>query len=90
MGKDEGRIGLQELLAQLRKELLAAEENIEPGKALLKVEGVEVDLSVVTEKNVQGGVQLWVVNVGGKYGAQETHTIKLTLVPVKPIEAAVK
>jgi len=88
MGKDSGNIGLSELLPQIRRELLEAESQVEPGKGILKVENVELDLSFVTEKSAEGGIKLWVVNLGGKYDAQATHSVKLNLLPVRPIEAA--
>ncbi len=88
MKDDDQGIGLQQVLAQIRKDLLASEKSVGKDEALLKVKSVEVDLTVVTKKEGSAGVKLWVVNIGGKYDKELTHTIKVNLVPKREIDPA--
>ncbi len=88
--KEKSKIGLQELLTTLREELLAAKAEIEPGKALLKIENVELELSFVTEKKGEAGIKFWVVNAGAKVGVQNTHKVKLKMTPLTGIDVALK
>jgi Trypsin-co-occurring domain 2 len=81
-------IGLAEFLAAIRDELLAAQ-----GKAtnpILKLEDVEVEISIAATIGADGGIKLWVISLGGKYSKERTHTVKLKLTPLRPITPARK
>lgn len=86
---NDQNLGLSELLKQLRQDLLDAEANVPEGKGLLKVKNVELDLSVVTEKEGDGGIKVWVVSLNGKFDEKRTNGIKLTLEPTENISPAV-
>lgn len=79
-------ITLSEMLAELREELLAAEQKGKASTLKLLVEQVEIELQVVTERKAGGGggVKFWVYNADAKVEAADAKTqkFKLTLKPV--------
>ncbi len=75
------RVGIKEFLTAIRSELLSARTD-DAGKAILKLSDVELEMSVVTTKEVNGEVKFWVVSIGGKYSKQDVHTVKLKFTPL--------
>jgi hypothetical protein len=85
----ENRIPLSEMLAELRKELLRAQD--EGGDSALKfqIEDIEIELHVATTKGAGGGVgvKFWVYNADAKANVSEAKTQRLKL-KLKPVNAA--
>jgi hypothetical protein len=73
-------IGLQELVYQVKQELLA--QSAEDPVPLFYVAGVELELSVVARKEGQAGIKLYVVDVGGEYGREHSQTVRVSLQPL--------
>ncbi len=73
-------IGLQELLYQVKRELLAPSPN-DP-VPLFYVEGVELELSVLVRKQGQAGIKVYVVDVGGEIGKDRGHVVRVRLQPL--------
>ncbi len=79
--KEPHRIGLAEFLQTVRAELLKARD--EAKEPILKLEDVELELSFVVTGTAKGGVNFWVVDLGGNYSKQQVHTVRLKLAPLK-------
>ncbi len=81
----EPGIPLSKLIAELRKELIAAKEQGKDQDLKLQVEEAEVELQVVVtqEDVVGGGVKFWVLNAEAneKSANATTQKIKLKLKP---------
>ncbi len=81
----ESRIPLSKLIAELRKELIAAKEQGKDQDLKLQVEEAEVELQVVVTQgeNDEVGVKFWVLNAAMKdsYSNATTQKIKLKLKP---------
>ena len=73
-------IGLQELMYQVKKELLA--QSADDPVPLFYVEGVELELSVAARKEGQAGVRLSVVDIGGRGGHERAQTVRVRLRPL--------
>jgi hypothetical protein len=73
-------IGLQELLHQVKQELLA--QSPDDPVPLFYVEGVELELSVLVRKQGQAGIKVYVVDVGGEFGRERGHLVRVTLRPL--------
>lgn len=73
------QIALSEMLAELREELLAAEQKGEASTLKLLVQQVEIELQVVTEKKAHGGggVKFWIYNADAKVGNQRTKGTRI-------------
>jgi hypothetical protein len=83
----EPDIPLAEAIRALRRELVAAVaegEGEEVRFALGPVE-LEVELAVTREAGGEAGIAFWLVSIGGKGSrtSARTHTVKLTLTPVR-------
>lgn len=75
------RIGIKEFLAAIRSELLSARTD-DAGRAILKLSDVELEMSVATTKEADGGIKFWVVEIGGRYSKEKTHTVRLKFTPL--------
>jgi hypothetical protein len=73
-------IGLQELLYQVKKELLA--QSPDDPVPLFYVEGVDLELGITARKEVQAGVKLYVVDIGGGGGQERAQTVRVSLRPL--------
>ncbi|SRR5581483_6554740 len=76
-------IGLQELIDQVRKELLVRQHE----DPIFFLEKVELELAVKVVRAANGGVKVTVIgivegNVGGSLGGEQGHTVKITLSPL--------
>lgn len=79
------KISLSEMIQTLRSELETAQKNAKDSPLNLKVDSVELELSVaITNSNSgKGGIKFWVIEAGGETKQEEasTHKFKLTLKP---------
>ncbi len=77
--------GLTDLIGTLKRELEEVQE--QPGKKLLFVETVEIEIKFVVEKAAEGSgaakYLLFAVEGKGSYKSENVHTIKLTLHPLE-------
>jgi hypothetical protein len=83
----EKRIGLAELIGDLRKELIKAQREGSDDEIRFLLEEVEVEVEVTSAKKATGeaGVEFWVVNTkaGGEIATESVQTLKLKLKPQK-------
>ncbi len=82
-GEESQKLGLADFLRQVRNELL--EGSREQGQKILELKNVELEVSFVVGKAAKGGVKFWIVEAGGEYSKQQTHTVKLTLIPIQDV-----
>ncbi len=73
-------IGLQELIYQVKKELLMPSG--EDPVPLFYVEAVDLELSVAARKEGQAGVKLYVVDIGGGGGQERAQMVRVSLRPL--------
>lgn len=84
---DENRIGLAEMIDNLRQELLESQKLAENSDIRFSVENIDLELKVQVQKDTtvggKGGVKFWVVNAeteGSETKSNVTEqTIKLSL-----------
>ncbi len=83
--KDQAPIGLNELIYQVKRELLckSAEEDPVP---LFAVDEVQLEIAVTVSKEAQGGINIQVLNVGGGTGSERAQTVRVTLKPLRTRE----
>lgn len=86
---DESRIPMSDLIAELRRELVAAETEGEGSKLKFLVEEAEIELQVVAtqEEGVGVGVKFWVLNADLKDNVSDAVTQRVKL-KLKPTDAA--
>ena len=75
------KIPLSEMLAELRKQLLEAQEVGKDAPLKFVIEDVELEVQLATTKGVDGGVgvKFWVYNADAKVEASDVKTQKLKL-----------
>lgn len=78
------KFALAEVIGDLRKELSDAVTQAAGESIRFQAGEIEVELSVEVEVKAGGGIQFWVVNIGGSAGRTRSHTIKI---PLKPVDA---
>jgi hypothetical protein len=81
---------VDEVLKAIKREVVAAQAT-DTGKPRLRIDRVELELAVVSEKGAKGGIKIKVANLGvgagGGVSKSETNTLKLRLIPsAGPIE----
>ncbi len=85
--KENNRIGLAEMIDNLRQELLASQKMAGDSPIKFTVENIDIEVKVLVEKATAGeggiGVKFWVVNADMKGEQTDTtgteQTIKLSL-----------
>jgi hypothetical protein len=79
----EARLPLSELIDAVRRELLDAAMAAKGAELQFEVRDVVLEIQVATTgtRNANGGVNLWVVSLGGKAEKSNaaTHTVTLTM-----------
>jgi len=83
-------IGLQEMIEQLKKELL---QDSPDSPRLFFIEGVEIELHVTAKRAAKGGIQISVLQFGGLEAGgsaerEKGHKITLKLLPLVTYEEA--
>jgi hypothetical protein len=83
--QDDKRIGLAELIGNLRRELIKAQQQSNGEAIRFLVEEVEVEVQVTSSKEATSGaeVEFWVVNAkaDGKISTEAVQTLRLKLKP---------
>lgn len=74
-------IGLVEFIQAVKQELVRAQQSA-GSNPLLKLDDVELEMSVVTTKEASGGLKFWVIELGGKYDKEQTHKLTVKLAPI--------
>ena len=74
-------IGLVEFIQAVKQELVRAQQSA-GNNPLLKLDDVELEMSIVTTKEVSGGLKFWVIELGGKYDKEQTHKLTVKLAPM--------
>lgn len=76
-------IGVGELIARLKHELLEEQKGVLP---LFAVGQVELEISFTVQKNDQGNIDLKVVQIGRTSSREEVQRIKITLEPLSTVD----
>lgn len=84
MAKFDSKIGLAELVAQVKEELLSVAPGENTDAPMLFVESVELEIQVTVNREANGGVNIDVFSFGGvEAGAgvsrEDVHTVTVTL-----------
>ena len=79
---DENRIGLAELIEQVKLELLTPALDKETDIPLLSVEEVELELQVTVKKEGKGGIKIYVLELGGGGSRDDVQKVKVKLSPI--------
>ncbi|MEC4813406.1 MAG: trypco2 family protein [Scytonema sp. PMC 1069.18] len=82
---EESRIGLAELIEQVKRELLSTTQDTEV--PLLSVDTVELELQVTVRKEGKAGLKVYVVEMGGGGSLDDIQKVKVTLSPLLTKEA---
>ncbi len=74
-------IGLVEFIGAVKRELVRTHQAA--GKnPILELDDVELEMTFVTSKEAEGGIHFWVVDIGGGYSKEQTHTLRVKLAPI--------
>ena len=89
MGNEDGEFpSLADTIAAVRRELSSAQTAGQGQPVQFRTGPVELefDVAVTRTRGGEGGVQIWVLTLGGKLGREHatTQRIKVTLQPVNP------
>ena len=76
----QNSIGLAELIAKVRQELLSTENTADV--PLFSVDEVKLELQVTVTKEGEAGLHIEVVELGGKVSREDVHKIEVTLTPL--------
>lgn len=79
---DSSRIGLAELVNELKRELLPLETDAQENVPLFSVDQVELELQVAVTKEAGGGLLIQVIQLGGRVERHNVQTVKVTLTPL--------
>jgi hypothetical protein len=88
MANQQPGIPLADLIDAVRGELEAAALNAVDQKLQFEVQDVQLEVEIATTgtKGAEGGIKVWVVNIGAKVDRSDANTQKVTLKlgPVSP------
>lgn len=82
MTDEDNRIGLAELIEQVKRELLTPAVDKETDIPLLSVEEVELELQVTLKKEGKGGIKIYVLELGGGGSRDDVQKVKVKLSPI--------
>jgi hypothetical protein len=83
--EDGTKFPLADLIEQLGDEIREAQRRAQAKTPhLLKLKECTAELGVEWDFDGSGGVEFWVVKLGGEVTKQNTHTVSVTLEPVGP------
>jgi hypothetical protein len=86
----EDSIGLAEFIEQVKRELLSTEPGVEGSIPLFSVDEVTLELQVAVHKEGKAGLQIYVVELGGGVGRDDTHNVTVTLTPLLSKEERIR
>ena len=78
---NEQNLGIYDVFNALKEEIKKLEEHGKDNH-LFKIDKATVQLSVLVDKHINGGVDVWVFRAGGLFKKENTHTITLELTPL--------
>jgi len=84
MGSTPGdtSIGLAELIAQVRQELIRPEMATEDKIPLLSIEEIELQIAITVSKTAKAGINIQVIELGGYRLHSDVHTVRVKLAPL--------
>jgi hypothetical protein len=80
---DNEPIGLKELIAQVKRELLEEHDDRQP---LFVVGSLELQISFTAERNANGGIDLKIIQAGASAKTTDVQSVKVTLQPIVTVE----
>ncbi len=78
----ENPLGLIELIKQIKHELLTPEISAGGDIPLFSVDEVSLELQVTVHKDAQGGIKIYVVELGGEISRDDVQKVHITLTPL--------
>ncbi|MGI0493293.1 trypco2 family protein [Alkalinema pantanalense CENA528] len=86
MANDVNRLGLEETIGALRRELVASSYASQGEGLRFEVGEVTVELHVEVERSLEAksGIKFWVVELGGG-GGEKDKSIHKVSIPLKPV-----
>jgi hypothetical protein len=79
------RLKLEDLIYQVKTELLEATRAHAGEDALFELSGVEMEVKIATTVSGKGGVNVWVVSGESTATREATHTVTLSFKVAKPV-----
>ncbi|MGK7903029.1 MAG: trypco2 family protein [Hormoscilla sp.] len=79
---NENSIGLADLIQQVKQELLMPAPDGETDIPILAVDAVELELQVRVKKAAQGGIKIYVLEMGAGGSRDDVQSIKVKLSPL--------
>ena len=86
---EESSIGLAELIAQVKQELLQSEFDDSETLPLFSVDAIELELQVTVQKEGRAGLSIKVVELGGGSSRDDVQRVTVTLSPLLSKEARI-
>lgn len=74
-------IGLSELIKQVKSEL-AQKVDLDDPVPILAVDEIELEIQVTVSKKAEGGVKIYVVELGAGVEKMNVHTVRLKMLPL--------
>ena len=75
-------IGLAELIYQVKRELLSSDSSQNDPIPLFAVDEIELEVAVSISREVQAGINIQVLNVGGGASREDAQTVRVKLKPL--------
>jgi hypothetical protein len=75
-------IGLNELIYQVKRELLNPESREDDPVPLFTVDEIELEVAVTISREGQAGINIQVLNVGGGASREDAQTVRVKLKPL--------
>jgi hypothetical protein len=79
---DPKPIGLNELIYQVKRELLNPESRKDDPVPLFAVDEIEIEVAVMISREGQAGINIQVLNVGGGASREDAQTVRVKLKPL--------
>ncbi len=76
-------IGIKELIARIKAELLEEEDDTKP---IFAIAQVELTIAFTAERNINGGINFHVVQTGGERKSSEVQTVTVALEPLVTVD----
>jgi len=77
------RIPLSDVVAHVTEELRKAHaRSVAQGNAVMQFEECELEFAVEAEKSANGGIKVWLLNLGGGAKKTDSNTVKIKYVKI--------